>query len=80
MLQQEHVNKRTLLVKIALISYPYNIALQKLQKNFHITHISLAFLFVGHRQTVQTQIRRRRTWRQISVSTVYLESVLLKCE
>ena len=28
------------------------------------------FLFVGHRQTVQTQVRRHRTRRLIRVSTV----------
>ena len=37
--------------------------------------------FVGHIQTVQTQIRRRKMRRLISVSTVCLQSqsVLLKC-
>ena len=37
-------------------------------------------LFVGHRQTAQTQIRRRRTRRLIGVSTVSLQNVLLKFE
>ena len=27
-----------------------------------LTHMSLAFQFLGHGQTVQIQIRRRRTW------------------
>ena len=35
-------------------------------------------LFVGHRQTEQTQIRRRRSWRLIRFSTVCLQNVLLK--
>ena len=37
-------------------------------------------LFVGHRQTVQTQIRYIRTWHLIRVSTVCLQNVLLKFE
>ena len=37
-------------------------------------------LFVGHRQTVQTQIRRHKTWRLIRVSNVFLQKVLLKFE
>ena len=35
-------------------------------------------LFVGHRQTVQTQIRRRRTPRLIRVYIVCLQNVLSK--
>ena len=35
-------------------------------------------LFVRHRQTVQTQIRRRRTQRLIRVFTVCLQNILLK--
>ena len=35
------------------------------------------FLFVGHRQTVQAQIRRRTSRRLIRVSTVCLQNVLL---
>ena len=35
-------------------------------------------LFVGHRQPVQTQIRRRRTRRLIRVSTVCLQNISLK--
>ena len=34
-------------------------------------------LFVEQRQTAQTQIRRRRMWRLISVSTVCLQNVLV---
>ena len=37
-------------------------------------------LFVGHGQTVQTQIRRRRTRRLIRVSTVYLHNIQLILE
>ena len=37
-------------------------------------------IFVGHRQTVQTQFRRRRTQHLIRVSTVCLQTVLLKFE
>ena len=33
-------------------------------------------LFVGHRQTVHTQIRRHRTRRLIKVSTVCLQTIL----
>ena len=43
-----------------------------------LTHLSLASFFVGHRQTVQTQIRRRRTQRLIRVCTVCLQKVLLE--
>ena len=42
-----------------------------------LTHISLASFFVGHKQTVQSQIRRHKTWRLIRVSTVSLKNVLL---
>ena len=45
-----------------------------------LTHISLACFFVGHRQTVQTQTRRRKTQHLIMVSTVCLQNVLLKFE
>ena len=37
-------------------------------------------LFVGHRQTVQTQIRRRILRRLIRVSTVCSQNVLLEFE
>ena len=37
-------------------------------------------LFVGRRQIMQTQTRRRRTRRLIRVSTVFLQNVLLKFE
>ena len=37
-------------------------------------------LFMGHRETEKTQIRRRRTRRLIRVSTVYLQNILLKIE
>ena len=37
-------------------------------------------LFVGHRQTVQTQIRRRKMRRLIRAFTVYSQNVLLKVE
>ena len=37
-------------------------------------------LFVGHRQTVETQTRRRRTQCLIRVSTVCLQNVLSKFE
>ena len=39
---------------------------------------SVLSFFVGHRQTVQTQIRRQITWRLIRVSTVCLQNVLFK--
>ena len=39
-----------------------------------------SILFVGHRQTVETQIRRHITWHLIRVSTVCLQNVLLKFE
>ena len=42
--------------------------------------INLTVLFVGHRQTVQIQIRRRRMRRLVRVSTVCLQNVLLKME
>ena len=35
-------------------------------------------LFVGHRQIVQTQIRRRSTRHLIRVSGVYLQNVILR--
>ena len=35
-------------------------------------------LFVGYKQTVQTQLRRRKTRRLIRVSTVFLKNVLSK--
>ena len=35
-------------------------------------------IFVGHKQTAQTQIRRHRLWRLIRVSTVCLHNALLK--
>ena len=35
-------------------------------------------LFLGHKQTVQTQIRRRRTWRLIRVYTVRSQEFLSK--
>ena len=37
-------------------------------------------LFVGHRLTVQTQIRCRKTWRLIRLSTVCSQKVLLDFE
>ena len=36
--------------------------------------------FVGHRQTVQTQIRHHKTWRLTRVSTVCLQNGILKSE
>ena len=36
-------------------------------------------LFVGHKRTVQTQIRHHRTRRLIRVSTLCLHNVLFKC-
>ena len=39
-----------------------------------------SILFVGQRQTMQTQIRRRILRRLIRVSTVCLQNVLLKFE
>ena len=51
------------------------------QNSYFFTHISLAeFLFVGHGQTVQNQIRRRKTRRLIRFSTVCLQKFLLKSE
>ena len=38
----------------------------------------LIFVLIGHMQTVQTQIRRHRMWRLISVFTVYLQNIILK--
>ena len=37
-------------------------------------------IFLGHRQTVQTQIRRRRTQRLIRVFTVCLQGFLFQIE
>ena len=37
-------------------------------------------LFVGYKETVQTQIRRHRTWRLIRISTVCLENYKVKFE
>ena len=45
-----------------------------------LTHIGLAPFFVRHWQTIQTQIRRRRMWRLIRVSTVCLQNVSLMYE
>ena len=39
-----------------------------------------SILFVGHRQTVQTQFRLKRTLCPIRVSTICLQNVLLKFE
>ena len=39
-----------------------------------------SILFVGHRQTVKTQIRRRRMRHLIRVSTVCLQKALSKFE
>ena len=47
---------------------------------FALTHISLASSFLGYRQTVQTQIRRRRTRRLIRVHTVCLQEFLFQIE
>ena len=40
----------------------------------------LRILFVGHRQTVQSQTRRRKTRRLIRLSTIWLQTFLLKFE
>ena len=37
-------------------------------------------LFVGHKRTVQTQIRRRSTQHLISVSTVCIQNISFKFE
>ena len=43
-----------------------------------LTHILHCVFFVGHGQTVHTQIRRRRMQRLIRVSTVCLQNILLE--
>ena len=45
---------------------------------YHINPVKPSVLFVGHRHTVKTLIRRRKTRRLIRVSTVCLQNVLLK--
>ena len=45
-----------------------------------INPFSPSVLFVGHEQTVQTQIRRRKTRGLIRVSTVSLQNVLTKVD
>ena len=39
---------------------------------YYLNPYKPSVFFVGHRQTVQTQIRRHRTWRMIRVFTVCL--------
>ena len=52
-----------------------------LDLNLRVCHQNKpSVLFVGHRQTEQTQIRCCRTQRLIRVSTAYLQNVLLKFE
>ena len=45
-----------------------------------LTHKKPSVLYVGHRQSVQNQIRRRKTRRLITFSTVCLQKFLLKFE
>ena len=49
---------------------------------FEVNAYKPSILFLGHRQTTQTEIRRRRMrmHRLIRVSTVCLQNVLLKFE
>ena len=49
-------------------------------RNLEIKPYKPSVLFVGHVQTVQTQIRCRSTLRLISVSTVCLHNFLLKLD
>ena len=41
-------------------------------------HLSTMFYFVGHRQTVQTQIRHHRTLRMVRLSSVCLREFQFK--
>ena len=52
----------------------------KPQRSFGFNPHKPSVLFVGHRQTAQTQIRHRRMQRLIRFSTVCLQNVLLKFE
>ena len=46
--------------------------------NGHVNPYRPGILFVGHRQTVKTQIRCHRMWRLIRVFTVCLQNIQLK--
>ena len=46
--------------------------------HFYINPYTPSLLFVGHRQTVQNQIRCCKTWHLIRFSTICLKNVLLK--
>ena len=64
-------------------SKPQNPEFRNNPENFHSWILNVipfkpSVLFVGHRQTVQTQIRHQRTRRLIRVSTICLQKFLLE--
>ena len=49
-------------------------------RSYFINPYKPSVIFVGHRQTVQNQIRRHRTWRLIRFCTACIQNILLKYE